>query len=106
MVIGGTVAGPRKIEKIAEINGAEIDVQIGAHHAFYSYADRPGVIGVIGHILGGAGVNIDNMQVGLLPNSTQAIMVLSLDQDVPPAINARVASEVGTEIAKVVTLAL
>ena len=105
VVIGGTVAGPRMIEKIAEINGAEIDVQIGQHHAFYSYADRPGVIGVIGHILGEAGVNIDNMQVGLLPNTTQAIMVLSLDQDVPAAVNARVASEVGTEISKVVSLA-
>ena len=105
VVVGGTVAGPRKIEKIAEVNGAEIDVQIGAHHAFYSYTDRPGIIGVIGHILGEAGVNIDNMQVSLLPNSAQALMVLSLDQDVPAAINARVATEVGAEIAKIVTLA-
>ena len=105
VTVGGTVAGPRKIEKLAEINGAEIDVQIGTHHAFYSYADRPGVIGVIGRLLGEAGVNIDNMQVGLLPNSTQAIMVLSLDQEVAPAVNARVANEVGTELAKVVSLA-
>lgn len=104
IVVGGTVAGPRRIEKLAEINGAEIDVQIGAHHAFYSYADRPGVIGVIGQILGEAGVNIENMQVGLLPNSTQAIMVLSVDTEISPAINQSVANAVGTELARVVTL--
>ncbi len=105
VIVAGTVAGPRKIEKLAEINGAEIDVQIGAHHAFYSYDDRPGIVGIVGKILGDARVNIENMQVGLLPNTKQAIMVLSLDHEISPAINTAVAAAVGADIAKVVPLA-
>ena len=105
VTIAGTVAGPRQIEKLAEVNGAEIDVQIGAHHAFYSYVDRPGVIGVIGQVLGTAGVNIDNMQVSLIPKTGQALMVLSLDQEITAAVNSKVAAEVGTSLAKVVALA-
>ena len=32
--------------------------------AFFRYADRPGMIGKVGTILGDAGINIASMQVG------------------------------------------
>ena len=32
--------------------------------AFFRYADRPGVVGAVGRMLGDAGVNIAGMQVG------------------------------------------
>lgn len=104
VVIGGTVAGPRQIEKIAEVNGTEIDVQIGAHHAFFQYDDRPGVIGIIGRIMGDAGVNIDTAQVGLVPKSKQALMVLAMNQDAPASAIATITKEIGANIAKSVTL--
>ena len=102
IVIGGTVAGPRQIEKIAEVDGTEIDVQIGKHHAFFQYDDRPGVIGVIGRIMGEAGVNIDTMQVGLVPKSKQAIMVLALNQEAPTSAISAIANEIGATVAKTV----
>lgn len=103
VVVGGTVAGPRQIEKIAEIDGIEIDVQIAKHHAFFQYADRPGVVGVIGRVMGEAGVNIDTMQVGQVPKSKQAIMVLALDQPASASAIAAIAHDIGATVAKAVS---
>lgn len=104
VIVGGTVAGPRQIQKIAEVNGTEIDVQLGKHHAFFQYDDRPGVIGVIGRIMGDAGVNIDTAQVGLVPKSKQALMALAMNQDAPASVITAIAKEIGATVAKVVTL--
>ena len=103
VVIGGTVAGPRQIEKIAEVDGTEIDVQIGKNHAFFQYDDRPGVIGIVGRIMGEAGVNIDTMQVGLVPKTKKAIMVLALNQPAPSAAITSIAKEIGATAARAVT---
>ena len=46
--------------------------------------DRPGVIGTVGTILGAAGINIDNMDVGRAPSGHSAMMVIDIGQH-PPA---------------------
>ena len=33
------------------------------HLAFFTYADRPGIVGIVGRLLGEHGVNIASMQV-------------------------------------------
>ena len=102
VVVGGTVAGPRQIAKIAEIDATEIDVQLGKYHAIFRYDDRPGVVGAIGRIMGDAGVNIDTMQVGQVPNSKDAIMVLALDQQPSAQAISAIAKEIGATTAKAV----
>ena len=51
-------AGARDVLKLTEVDG--FDVEIGAEGIllFLRYADRPGVVGTVGTILGEAGVNI------------------------------------------------
>ena len=48
--------------------------------------DRPGMIGRIGQILGAADVNISAMHVGRSAPRADALMVLALDEDVPPDV--------------------
>ena len=46
---------------------------------FINNHDRPGVVGMVGQILGEAGVNISRMQLALSPESKQAAMLVNID---------------------------
>ncbi|MDO5745976.1 MAG: phosphoglycerate dehydrogenase, partial [Micrococcaceae bacterium] len=61
--VSGTLTGPKQIEKLVGINGYEIEIPVTDHMIVLRYADRPGVIGTLGNVLGEQGVNIAGMQV-------------------------------------------
>jgi D-3-phosphoglycerate dehydrogenase / 2-oxoglutarate reductase len=44
--------------------------------------DRPGMIGVVGTVLGTAGLNILNMAIGQTPTADTALMALSTAEEV------------------------
>lgn len=54
--------------------------------AFFRYEDRPGIIGIVGTLLGRAGVNIANMQVGRRAQGGEALMGLAVDSPIPEDI--------------------
>lgn len=60
---------------------------------FTYHRDRPGMIGKVGMLLGEADVNIASMDVGRLAPREQAMMVLRLDDPVPPHVIARLREE-------------
>ena len=60
---------------------------------FTYHRDRPGMIGKVGTLLGEADVNIASMDVGRLAPREQAMMVLRLDDPVPPHVIARLREE-------------
>jgi D-3-phosphoglycerate dehydrogenase len=49
-------------------------------------ADAPGVVGSVGTILGDAGVNISRMQLGLVPERSEAAMLVNIDRDPGPEV--------------------
>ena len=100
--VSGTVSGPRLVRKIVEVNGYDVDLAIAPHLAFFTYADRPGVVGVVGRILGDAGVNIASMQVGRL--NGDALIVLTVDTAMPAAVVDSIVSELGTGSGRAVDL--
>jgi D-3-phosphoglycerate dehydrogenase / 2-oxoglutarate reductase len=51
-------------ERLVEVWGFDVDMEPTDHMVFFRYADRPGIVGLIGGKLGEAGVNIATMQVG------------------------------------------
>ena len=87
--VSGTLIGRRQVAKITEIDGYEVEVRPEAHLALLTYEDRPGIVGTIGAILGNAGVNIANAQVGRMFAGGEALMALSLDSAVPADVLAR-----------------
>ena len=61
--VSGTLVGVKRVEKIVEVDGFDVDLTPTDHLAFFRYEDKPGVVGAVGRLLGDAGVNIAGMQV-------------------------------------------
>lgn len=79
----GTLVGVHQRERLVEVNGFDVDLEPTEHLAFFSYEDRPGMIGILGGILGAAGVNIAGMQVARDSKGGLALVALSVDSAIP-----------------------
>ncbi len=101
--VAGTSTGPRNIGKLVELDGYDVDVAISDHLAFLRYHDKPGVVGVVGRVLGEAGVNIANMQVAR-NDSGHALIVLTLDQPAPAATLEAIVKEIDAHSGRAVSL--
>ena len=83
--VSGTLIGINHRERLVEVNGFDVDLEPTDHLAFFSYEDRPGMVGTVGGILGDASVNIAGMQVARDAKGGQALVALSVDSAIPPA---------------------
>jgi D-3-phosphoglycerate dehydrogenase len=81
--LAATLIGLRDEARIIEIDDHIIDVPPSDHMLIVRNDDRPGVIGIVGTILGEANVNIDNMDVGRDAAGTSAIMVIDIGGPAP-----------------------
>jgi D-3-phosphoglycerate dehydrogenase len=81
--VSGTLVGIQRRERIVEVNGYVIDIEPTDHLAFFTYKDRPGMVGTVGQILGGADVNIAGMQVSRDTKGGEALVALSVDSAIP-----------------------
>jgi len=78
----GTVA--RGEPHVVNIDGYWVDIVPEGYLLMAHNRDQPGVIGQVGTMLGSANVNIAFMQVGRDAPRGQAIMILGIDDLVPP----------------------
>jgi D-3-phosphoglycerate dehydrogenase len=102
--VSGTLSGPRHIEKLTEIDGFDVDALPTAHMAFLRYDDRPGVVGIVGQVLGDAAVNIAAMQVSRREAGGEALMVLTVDSAIPAEALSEIAQNIGATSARTVDL--
>jgi len=102
--VAGTLTGPRMIEKIVGVNQFDLEVPISEHMVFYTYADRPGVVGSLGRVLGEAGINIGGMQVARDAAGGHALVVLTVDSQIPPAVLTELSQEIDATTVRVVDL--
>ena len=102
--VSGTLVGPRQIEKLVEVDGFDIDLVPSSHMVFLHYHDKPGVVGTVGQLLGDAGINIAGMQVSRDEKGGHALMALTIDSVVPPAVLAGITDAIGAHSGRVVDL--
>ncbi len=93
--VSGTLTGQRQVEKLVEVNGFEMEVALAEHMAILSYTDRPGIVGVVGQILGEEGINIGGMQVSRDVRGGHALIALTVDTAIPPALLEVITEEIG-----------
>ncbi len=92
----GTVLGTRSRPHLLEAWGQRFNVQLERHLALFRYRDQPGMLGHVGQVLGRHGINIVSAAVGRHPEDGEgsghdvAVMVVTTDQPVPPAVIAEV----------------
>lgn len=103
--VSGTLVGPRRVEKLVEVDGFDIDLVPTEHMLFFRYHDKPGVVGAVGRLLGDARVNIGGMQVSRDEKGGHALMALTVDSVVPAFVLADIVTEIGAHSGRAVDLA-
>ena len=85
-VLSGTLfeGSPR----IVRLRDFAMDFLPEPHMLLLSYTDRPGMIGRIGTVLGQREINIACMNLGRREKKGEAMVILSVDSPVPPAVVA------------------
>ena len=81
--VAGTLTGPRTEPRLVMMDDHTVEVPPAPHMVVVRNDDRPGMIGVVGTILGEAEVSISSMAVGPSATGNTALMVLSTDQTGP-----------------------
>ena len=99
--ISGTVFGRGDI-RITSIDGFSIDVVPQGRVIVSRHVDKPGIIGSVGEILGSHSINIAGMHVGRKGKGEFAVMVLSVDDPVPPEVMDKIRSIKGLDSVKLV----
>lgn len=100
--VSGTVVHGR--ERLVEVDGYDVDVVLAEHLAFLVHADRPGMVGTVGGILGAAGTNIAGMQVARREPGGDILVVLSVDSPIEPGLLAEIAGATEASRACAVTV--
>jgi Phosphoglycerate dehydrogenase and related dehydrogenases len=93
VTVGGTLAGGEM--RLVRLNDYRLDMAIVELMLITRHRDRPGTIGRIGQLLGAADVNISAMHLARSAPRADALMILSVDDDVPPALEAAIRADEG-----------
>jgi D-3-phosphoglycerate dehydrogenase / 2-oxoglutarate reductase len=103
-VEGTWLPGPREALKLTGLDEFPLELDAEGVLLFFRYVDRPGVVGTIGTFLGEAGVNIAAMQVARREAGGEALMTLTVDNNVAPELLAKAADAIGATAASAVDL--
>ncbi len=80
--LASTLFGVDSQPRIISILGYKIDIAPAKRSLIFEYVDGPGRIGIIGRILGDAGINITTMQIGTKPEERCALVYINVEGDV------------------------
>ena len=83
--VAGTVFSDGK-PRFIQIKGINVDAEIGRHMLYTTNNDVPGIIGVLGSIMGQNNVNIANFTLGRAAEGGQAIALLYVDAPIPDKV--------------------
>jgi D-3-phosphoglycerate dehydrogenase len=72
--------------RIVRYNELDVEVRPAGKMIVLTNKDTPGVIGQIGTLLGRNSVNIADMRVGRMAPHGEAVMMLSVDEEIDPAV--------------------
>jgi D-3-phosphoglycerate dehydrogenase len=93
--VSGTTTGRDDEPRLVRALGYDVEIALEPLMLFVVNDDRPGRIGRLGTILGEADVNIANMAVSRNRPRSRALMVLTLDNPIPPEVLERIRDEPG-----------
>src|SRR2546423_4500346 len=102
--VAATLFGKHQVPRIVGIDGHQVDLPPARHMLVVHNDDSPGMIGRVGTVLGDAGINISNMDVGQSPSGAAALMVIATEVPIPADVVARVAQQPGVQSARAIDL--
>ncbi len=87
-----TLYGLDQHPRLISFNGYHTDIEPAPSALVFEYVDSPGRIGIIGTILGEAGVNITTMQIGTKPEEQCALVYMNVEGDVTAEVTEKLES--------------
>ncbi|MEZ5265943.1 MAG: ACT domain-containing protein [Acidimicrobiales bacterium] len=87
--LAGTIVGLSGEQRLTRIDDNIVDIPPSLNMLYVRNDDKPGMIGRVGTILGEAGVNIDDMDVGRDPAGEPSTMVVATNRPIPPEVVER-----------------
>ncbi|MDQ1447877.1 MAG: D-3-phosphoglycerate dehydrogenase / 2-oxoglutarate reductase [Actinomycetota bacterium] len=102
--VAATLFGKHQAPRIVGIDGHQVDLPPARHMLVVHNDDSPGMIGRVGTVLGDAGINISNMDVGQSPSGEAALMVIATETAVPADVVQHMARQEGVQSARAIDL--
>jgi D-3-phosphoglycerate dehydrogenase len=102
--VAATLFGKQQAPRIVGIDGHSVDLPPASHMLVVHNDDSPGMIGRVASVLGDAGLNISNMDVGQSPSGEAALMVIATETPVPAAVVESVTRQPGVQSARAIDL--
>jgi len=81
--VGGTLVGLRGEPRLVMVDDHPTEMPPARNMLVVRNDDRPGMIGVVGTMVGQAGVNIGDLDVGRIADGRSALMVMAIDEPLP-----------------------
>ena len=97
--VAGTLFG-KEGPRLVEIFGIGIEADLEGDMLYIVNEDAPGLIGRIGSLLGEAGINIGTFHLGSRDAGGEAVLLLSVDQPIPPEVIDRACELEGVKTVK------
>ena len=86
--VASTLYGVEQVPRLVSLLEYKIDIAPAKDSLVFEYVDAPGRIGVIGTILGEAGINITTMQIGTNAADQCALVFMNVEGDVTDEVVA------------------
>jgi D-3-phosphoglycerate dehydrogenase len=86
------------------VYGHDLDMAFSPHMVFFRYEDRPGIVGIVGSLLGEAHVNIAGMQVARRAEGGEALMGMTIDSPIPEDVLERIVKSADMRDARLIAL--
>ena len=102
--VAGTLVRSGNEPRIVMIDDHSVEVPLSSHILVIRNDDRPGMIGIVGTLLGKAEVNISFMGLGRDGAGDHALMALASDQPIAEEILETLKSEAGIQSASLIEL--
>ena len=99
-LLSGTLTGVRAEPRLVRVDDHAVNLPPARHMLELRNQDRPGMIGLVGRILGDVGVNIADMSVGQSAEGA-ALMVITADGEIPPQAARELNAAEGIEDARI-----
>ena len=102
LTVGGTITGIAQVEKLVEVYGRSFDLRAEGVNLLLEYEDRPGVMGIVGTLLGKVGINIEAAQISQTSDGEDAVMLLRVDRAVDHSVRESIGAAVRASIIRMV----
>jgi D-3-phosphoglycerate dehydrogenase len=102
LTVSGTVSGIAQVEKVVEVHGRSFDLRAEGVNLLLEYEDRPGVMGVVGTLLGKIGINIEAAQISQTGDGDDAVMILRVDRPIDPSVLESIGASMRASIIRIV----